>query len=159
MLNRLKRLFAEDGGPAAGKHSVDDLHLAAATLLVEAARMDDEFDDSERQAIVAIVQNRFALSDEAVAEVVAAADHAAEHAVELSRFASRLRDGFDHDERAEMIEMLWQVVYADGKVDDHEANLLRRIAGLLYVSDKESGEARKRVLAGQAPEGVAASQG
>jgi uncharacterized tellurite resistance protein B-like protein len=45
-----------------------------------------------------------------------------------------------------MIEMLWEVVYADGRLDDYEANLMRRIAGLIYVSDGESGSARKRVL-------------
>jgi uncharacterized tellurite resistance protein B-like protein len=67
--------------------------------------------------------------------------------VELSRFIRRIRDGFDHDERVEMVEMLWRVVYADGVVHDHEANLLRRVAGLLYVSDRESGEARKRAIA------------
>jgi len=46
-----------------------------------------------------------------------------------------------------VIEMLWEVAYADGQLHDYEANLLRRITGLLYVSDRESGEARKRVLA------------
>ena len=50
-----------------------------------------------------------------------------------------------------MIEMLWHVVYVDGKIHDHEANLLRRVAGLLYVSDRESGEARKRVVSNSPP--------
>jgi uncharacterized tellurite resistance protein B-like protein len=50
-----------------------------------------------------------------------------------------------------MIEMLWEVVYADGNVDHLEANLLRRVAGLLYVTDRESGEARKRVLDRKGP--------
>ena len=51
-----------------------------------------------------------------------------------------------NDERIELIEMMWAVVYADGQLHDYEANLLRRMAGLLYVSDFESGAARKRVL-------------
>ena len=46
-----------------------------------------------------------------------------------------------------MIEMLWEVVYADGTLDDFESNMMRRVAGLLYVNDRESGEARKRVQA------------
>ena len=75
----------------------------------------------------------------------------AENAVEMSRFTSLLRDQFDHEERIEMIEMLWHVVYVDGKIHDHEANLLRRVAGLLYVSDRESGEARKRVVSNSPP--------
>lgn len=147
MLNRLKKLFAEDGGSGPGGHSIDELHLAAAVLLIEVARMDDSFDAVEREAITELVRQRFDLPEEEIAALVAEADHVAEHAVELSRFAGRLRDGFDHDERVEMIEMMWRVVYADGDVHDHEANLLRRVAGLLYVSDQESGEARKRASA------------
>jgi len=146
MLIRLKQIFGEGDRAthARGRHSVDELHLAAAVLLVEAARMDDSVGDEEREVIVALVRGRFALDDEAVAAVVDLADQVADDAVELSRFTRCLRDGFDHDERIEMIEMLWRVVYADGAVHDHEANLLRRVAGLLYVSDRESGEARKR---------------
>lgn len=130
-----------------GHHSVDDLHLAAAVLLVETARMDDAIGEDERSMIVELVRNRFDLSDAAVESVVELADQVAHDAVELSRFTRRIRDDFDHEERIEMIEMLWRVVYADGVVHDHEANLLRRVAGLLYVSDRESGEARKRAIA------------
>ena len=149
MLDRLKKMFAEDErdphGP--GQHTVDELHLAAAVLLVETARMDHTIGDDEREVIVDLVQARFELTDEEVASVVELADQVAHDAVELSRFTRRIRDDFDHDERIEMVEMLWRVVYADGVVHDHEANLLRRVAGLLYVSDRESGEARKRALA------------
>jgi hypothetical protein len=53
------------------------------------------------------------------------------------------------EQRVAVIEMLWQVVYADGSVDDYESNLVRRVAGLLHVSDRDAGEARKRAIAGQ----------
>lgn len=149
MLDLLKKIFGE--GPAdphaPGRHTVDELHLAAAVLLIETARMDDTIGQEERDVIVDLVKSRFGLSDEAVRSVVELADTVADDAVELSRFTQRIRDGFDHSERVEMIEMLWRVVYADGEVHDHEANLLRRVAGLLYVSDRESGEARKRAQA------------
>ena len=149
MLDRLKKMFAADETDphAPGEHSVDELHLAAAVLLVETARMDDSIGEDERGVIVDLVRARFELSDEAVSSVVELADQVAHDAVELSRFTRRIRDDFDHDERIEMIEMLWRVVYADGVVHDHEANLLRRVAGLLYVSDRESGDARKRAIA------------
>ena len=149
MLDRLRKMFGADeaGADGPGHHSVDDLHLAAAVLLVETARMDDAIGEDERAMIVELVRSRFELSDEAVESVVELADQVAHDAVELSRFTRRIRDDFDHEERIEMIEMLWRVVYADGVVHDHEANLLRRVAGLLYVSDRESGEARKRAIA------------
>ena len=62
-------------------------------------------------------------------------------------FTRAIKDGFSHAERVQLIEMMWEVAYADGALHDYEASLLRRVTGLLYVSDRESGEARKRVLA------------
>ena len=58
-----------------------------------------------------------------------------------------VKDGFDQEERIRLIEMLWEVAYADGELHDYEASLMRRITGLLYISDRDSGEARQRVLA------------
>jgi uncharacterized tellurite resistance protein B-like protein len=67
--------------------------------------------------------------------------------VQWQRHTRAIVDRFDEAERVGMIEMLWEVVYADGRVDDYEANLLRRVGGLIYVSDRDRGEARKRVEA------------
>jgi uncharacterized tellurite resistance protein B-like protein len=149
MLDLLKKMFSagETDPHEPGQHTVDELHLAAAVLLIETARMDDAIGDDERGVIVDLVRARFELPEEEVSSVVELADEVADNAVELSRFTRRVRDGFNHDERVEMVEMLWRVVYADGVVHDHEANLLRRVAGLLYVSDRESGAARKRAMA------------
>lgn len=147
MLDRLKSLFSPDaGGTSARSHAPDELQLAAAALLVEAARMDDDYDADERALIGRLLRDRFALDEADSEALLAAADAATEDLVEVYGFARQVKDAFDHDERVRMIEMLWEVVFADGEVHDHEANLLRRVAGLIYVSDKESGDARKRVL-------------
>ena len=58
-----------------------------------------------------------------------------------------IKDRFPHEERLELMEMLWEVAYADGVLHDFEASLMRRISGLIYVSDRDSGAARKRALA------------
>ncbi len=79
--------------------------------------------------------------------MIATAEAAASERVELHTIARTVRDHFDGDERIRMMEMLWAVVYADGELDDFESNMMRRVAGLLYVDDRASGEARKRVLA------------
>jgi uncharacterized tellurite resistance protein B-like protein len=143
MFDRLAALFGDDALPAP---SEDRLPLAAAVLLVEAARMDGHFDDDERQTIHALLRWRFEMPDDDVRALIAAADAEADHLVELSTYARTIKDRLPHDERVELIEMMWTVVYADGRLDDYEANLMRRVAGLLYVSDMESGAARKRVL-------------
>jgi uncharacterized tellurite resistance protein B-like protein len=148
MLDRIRRLLA--GQPQEARfaaHSFAERQLAAAALMVEAATMDDTFDQTERVRIGQLIRERFELSAAEAEDLLAEAEHAASASVEWHGFTSAIKEGFDHGERVELIEMLWDVAYADGQLHDYEASLLRRIAGLLYVSDRESGEARKRVLA------------
>ncbi|MCP4328923.1 MAG: TerB family tellurite resistance protein [Alphaproteobacteria bacterium] len=144
MFDRLAAIFSDDKEtPPPG---ADSLRLAAAILLVEAARMDGHFDADERATIRTLLTWRFEISNGDADALIAAANAEAEQLVELSTYVRTIRNRFSHDERVELIEMMWTVVYSDRKLDDYEANLMRRVAGLLYVSDAESGAARKRVL-------------
>ena len=147
MINRIKALLNREPTDRVGGPDVDETQLAAAALLVEAARMDDNFDDVEWAAIRKLVEERFGLERQEAEALIAAADEEVEESVEIYRFARVIKDKFDAADRVKMIEMLWRVVYADGEVHDYEANLLRRVAGLIYVSDRDSGTARKKVLA------------
>ena len=137
------------GAPAGGgtRHDTDELQLAAAALLVEAARMDGDVADAELDTIHMLLRERFALSDAEASALLAAARDSAEAAAELWSYARVIKDRFDAEERIALVEMLWEVAYADGVLHDYEAHLLRRIAGLIYVSDRDRGAARKRVLA------------
>jgi uncharacterized tellurite resistance protein B-like protein len=149
VLNRIKALFVErDGRPAGGgQHGGDELQLAAAALLVEAAQMDDDFAASERATIADLVKHRFALSDEEAATLLDAAEDRVAESTQLFAFTRVVNERFSFEERVELLEMLWQVAYSDGRLHDHEASLMRRIAGLVHVPDRDSGEARKRALA------------
>jgi uncharacterized tellurite resistance protein B-like protein len=147
MLDRLKQLFQPEASRPSGPHGFDQLQLAAAALMVEAATMDSKFDTGERDRIGQLIQDRFALSAEEATDLVAEAERMAAESVEWHGFTRAIKDGFDHAERVQLIEMMWEVAYADGALHDYEASLLRRVTGLLYVTDRESGEARKRVLA------------
>ncbi len=146
MLNRLKDLIAGTGGQAKADEGVK-LRLASAALLVEAAQMDGHMDDVERQSILRILRDRFEMSAAEAEAVVAEASATMAQSSQLFPFTKAIKDGFDHAERVEMIEMLWEVAYADGRLHDYESNLVRRIAGLIYVPDQESGIARRRALA------------
>lgn len=147
MLNRIRALFAEpEASQTASRRDIDEKHLAAAALLVEAARMDSHFDDAEAAAIERLLGDRFQLTADEVATLIKEAKDSQAETNQLVHFTQTVKDRFDHDERIEMIEMLWEVAYADGELHDYEANLLRRIGGLLYVSDRERGDARKRVI-------------
>lgn len=145
MINRIRALFAgdESGAPFKGL----DKRLAAAVLLVESACADGAFDDDERATVAEILRRHFALSDDETEALLAEAVREQSDANHLVRFTRRVKETTPIEERAELIELLWEVAYADGIVHPYESNLLRRLAGLLYVSDRESGEARKRVLA------------
>lgn len=154
MIDRIKRLFAAmgDAGPtppalAGGAGGVDELHLAAAALLAEVALCDDNFDEVERAAVAGLVASRFELTESQALGLVAAGEKASADATHLLRFTRVIKDNFSPAERVELIEMIWEVVYADGVLHDYEDSLLRRIAGLIYVSDHDRGAARKRVLA------------
>lgn len=145
----MKRLFVAVGAkpPASsetGGH--DELHIAAAALLAEVALSDSTFDDKERAAVESLVRTRFALSKTGARSLIDAAERKARDSTHLLRFTRIIKDNFSLDERVELIEMIWEVVYADGELHDYEDSLLRRIAGLIYVSDRDRGAARKRVL-------------
>ena len=149
MANRIKALFdnlktAPDKGGSAEFSGKD---LAAAALLVEAATMDGTLDDAERAAIHDILTARFHLSEDEAEALFAAAHSAQEEATHLMRFTRTLKDSYGEEERIALIEMMWEVALADGVVHDYEDSLIRRVAGLLYVSDQDRGKAKKRALA------------
>lgn len=158
MIDKIKALILGGGGDDAEPATPeDDLTVAAVALLIEAAVMDGEFDDAERATIAGLLEDRFGLDKAEVAEVIRLGSEAVENSVQLFGFTRVVKQGFDFEERIRMIEMLWEVAYADGELHDFEANLVRRIAGLIHVTDRDSGAAKKRVLAGREENTPAAS--
>jgi uncharacterized tellurite resistance protein B-like protein len=150
MFKRIKQLLAGGDawpGAAVAPRAGDELQVAAAALLVEAALMDDRFEASERAKITELLRARFGLGAADAEALLEAAREQVGRSSQLFGFTRVVADRFAHDERVELMEMLWQVAYADGRLDDYEANLMRRLAGLIHVSDRDSGEARKRAIA------------
>ena len=148
MLDRLMKIFAppEEGSAPERPRHFEDRELAAAALMVEAARLDDQFEATERERILGLLETRFRMSPSDAETLLAAAERESDQSVEWQGFTRQLKEGFEYSERIALIEMLWEVAYADGELHDYEASLIRRVTGLLYVSDRDSGEARKRVL-------------
>ncbi|PKQ08293.1 MAG: hypothetical protein CVT72_00175 [Alphaproteobacteria bacterium HGW-Alphaproteobacteria-11] len=145
MLSAVKAfLLGPSKEPAPG---FDDLQIAVVALLVRAATTDADFSDEERRVIRGLAADSFGLSPTEVDALVAAAESEEASTLDLHRWAQAIKQGYDEAERVRLIEKMWEIVYADGVLDDYEANLLRRVAGLIYVPDRESGAARQRVLA------------
>lgn len=143
MFDRLYAVLRGDTAAPSKKHS--DLQLAVGALLVESAFRDDVFGTAERAAIKRMLGDRFDLSDEATEELLQASENTAGESLELFTFVRKLLKEMDEVQRVEVIEMLWEVAYADGVLDPHEDAMIRKVAGLLYVADFDRGAARRRV--------------
>ena len=144
MLGRIRKLLSAPENAAQSKR--DDLQIAVAVLLVEAARMDDTFDEHERGAIEHLLEQKFELTHDETQELLALAEQTAERSHQLHPFTRLAVERMEPKRRIRLIEMLWEVAYADGKLDPDEDVLLRRVAGLIYISDEDRIAARQRVL-------------
>lgn len=146
MLDRIKAMFDAWARQPPGPEHRNALQLAAAVLLVEAARMDDRIAPEERERIGTLVRERFGLTAEETRDLMKAAESQARGVAPHFNYTSVVIERCPPEQRLWMVEMLWEVAYADGELHPLESNLLRRIAGLLHVPDVEVGAARKRVL-------------
>ena len=142
MFERLLALFEKPGCKEPQGADVSALQRAAAVLLVMAARLDGDIAPAERHGIMRLLRTRLDIAD-AQALFVEAEEEAAA-STDFYRVTRIIKDRLEPQQRATIIEMLWEVAYADGEVHDYEANLIRRVAGLLHVEDRRAGEARRR---------------
>jgi uncharacterized tellurite resistance protein B-like protein len=145
MFDRLKAWLGDDQGVLSGGE--DELELAVAALLVEAAQIDADFDAGERTVIGGLLERRFGLAPDAAVRLLASGERQAAGSAQLFGFVRVVNERLSAAKRIELIEMLWEVAYADGVLDPLEDVLLRRLGGLIDVSDHERGAARLRVLA------------
>jgi len=123
-----------------------DLRLALTALLVEAAHGHDHFDERDREVIERLLERHLSLSPADARGLLAAGKREADRSVELFGFTRIINERLSFQQRLELIEMMWEVAYADGVLDEYEDSLLRRVGGLIYVPDRERGMARQRVL-------------
>ncbi|MBE8191405.1 MAG: TerB family tellurite resistance protein [Alphaproteobacteria bacterium] len=149
MLQRLKDIFATPSTlPLESAAPLDmeaaPVHIAAAALLVHAAGIDGTIEEREADLLARITSRHFGLSAAEATFLLEQAHLAADEANDLYRFTSQINANFSPAHKLNLIELVWQIVLADAIIDDYEANLLRRLAGLLYVSDKDVGAAKHR---------------
>jgi uncharacterized tellurite resistance protein B-like protein len=146
MIGQLKKIFASTPLPQGMLEQREPLELATAALLVELARSDFSESEVERQAIRHLLEERFAIGAGEMDKLLAEAARRADRAVSLHEFTHRLNSELPYDEKRAIVEMLWRVSYADGRVDKHEEQLITRIAGLLHVSDRDRIRAKLKVV-------------
>jgi uncharacterized tellurite resistance protein B-like protein len=132
-----------------GKHPIhfeqNDYRLAAAALLVHTAAIDGNISDRERDKLHAVIKRQFALDEATTDELVAEATEAEHEAIDLYHFTSLINRSLDEEGRRRMVEMMWEIIYADGRVTEFESNLIWRAADLLGISSRERIELGQRV--------------
>ena len=125
--------------------SEDDQHLALAALLVRVARADHDYAEVEKARIDKVLAARFGLSPFEVTKLRADAEVLESEAPDTVRFTRAIKDAVPYEERSQVIESLWEIALSDGERDHEEDALIRLVAPMLGVNDRDSALARQRV--------------
>jgi len=136
----------DDEGRLKDMHE-EELRVASAALLINAGSIDGKFDSNEKQKVKALLQRRFDLKPDELKRLFQEASAEEREAVDLYRFTKVLCRDLDQDGRKRIVVMLWEVVMADGVVDEFETNLVWRVAELIGVSTRDRVTLRKMVEA------------
>ena len=136
MLTSIKHFFDQYIAPHGEEReqlSEHSLQLATAALLIEMMRMDDDVVEEERRMVRGILNSWFSLSEREIEQLLALAEEEAAGLADYYQFTSFINKSFSPEQRAKLVEHLWQVAYADGHLDKHEEHLVRKLADLLHV--------------------------
>jgi len=155
MLESLRSFFSRHaehpGASASAETEAQRLRVAACALLLELAHADDDFAPEEKRHIEEAMVRHFDLPIDVARELMDVAEERRREATDLYQFASLVNASYDEGQRMVLVEVLWRIVYADGKLSKHEDVLMRKLANLLELRPGYLAEARRRVT-GSAPE-------
>ena len=126
---------------------ISDDALAVLALLVEAANIDQVFEEKEKNIITSIIQKQFSINDiNLIEENINVINKDLKDSGDLVSHTKKIKNGWSIYKRKNIIEMLWKVCLADSKLDPYEDMLIRKIASLLYVDAKDVNDAKQKVL-------------
>jgi uncharacterized tellurite resistance protein B-like protein len=151
MLAELKEFLSElvDGRKSQNQFAENDFRRAAAALMVHVATLDGDLTEEKRRKLHGILEAQYGLDAAATDELIAEATQDDREAVDFYHFTSLLMRTLDEAGRLRVVEMLWEMVYADGRVSEFEQNVMWRVADLLAVSSRDRIALRERVAAAQ----------
>lgn len=149
MLAKIKRFFdksAADHEMDGGRNPEHDIRVATCALLLEIARIDDAFTAEEMATVLAILKEKYGLSKEHADALIAEAERELQESVDLWQFARLINENYTNDEKIDIIETLWRIVYVDGKMDQYEHYLMNKLKNLLRLSHDQLIAAKLKVL-------------
>ena len=143
MINLLKNFFENKEIDKNSKESKLELLCG---LMIEAANSDGDIGTEEIQKIRETLTNTFKENPEEVDSVLEQSIQNSNNSKSLYYYSSKINKNYSDEKKIKLIEILWEIVLADGQLHDYESSIIRRLSGLLYISDINSGNARKRAL-------------
>ena len=149
MLDIVKRFFskvAEDNSKAIDQKTDHDIRVATCALFVEIARIDEKFTQEELETLLSILKEKYRLSQEHADAMIAEAEKELEESVDLWQFAKLINENYSNEEKIEITETLWRIVYVDGKMDQYEHYLMNKLKNLLRLSHDQLIGAKLKVL-------------
>ncbi len=149
MINAVKRFFEKAGAKTSETKVGDtthDVRVATCALFLEMARIDESFTPEEMETLLQVLKHKYGLSQEDADNLIAEADAELKNSVDLWQFARLINENYTNDEKIEIIEILWQIVFVDGKMDKYEHYLMSRLTNLLRLSHKQLIDAKLKVL-------------
>jgi uncharacterized tellurite resistance protein B-like protein len=154
MLASLKHIFDKlsRDTPRIAANGTDPLHIATCALFLELARIDEEFSPDEVDLILGLLKDRYHLSDEHAQALMEEADAERDASVDLWQFADMINKNYAVQEKIEVVETLWQIVFVDGKMDKYERYLMFKIGNLLRLDHDQLIQAKLKVMKGKAKE-------
>lgn len=113
------------------------LEVASAALFIEIAKADGNFSDDERKRIIDLMKDEFNLDEECVNELLLLSEKKVQQSVSVYEFTSIINDGFNQQEKLELLKNLWRIVYVDGKLDSHEEQLIKIIGTTMNIEHRD----------------------
>ena len=153
MLDKIKRFFDEKLLPSDRNDNSDNnvrsLQFAMAALLLELSRADFDADDQERDLIMSLLRDTFALDEADLLELLELAGAASDEANDVFQFTQLVNQHYSHDDKIHLVEQLWRVAFADGRLDKYEEQFIRKLSGLLHVAHSDFIKAKLRARQSQ----------
>tara|TARA_B100001121_G_scaffold75381_1_gene66901 strand:+ start:1021 stop:1473 length:453 start_codon:yes stop_codon:yes gene_type:complete len=143
LLNILKNFFENKDN---NKSEINKNLELLCGLMIEAANTDGEIDQTEKAKINSVLVDVFNEDPDQVINVLNKAIENRDNSKSLHFYTSKINKEYSEEKKILLLQILWEIVLSDGKLHDYESSLIRRLAGLLYISDVNSGNARKRAL-------------
>jgi uncharacterized tellurite resistance protein B-like protein len=139
MFDRFRKFLSDvaEGGKHPAHFDHNDYRLAAAALLVHTAEIDGNMAEPERRKLHDLLQRRFELNEVDTQALISEATEAEHEAIDLYHFTTVINRSLNENDRLRIVQMMWEIVYADGRVSEFESNLMWRCADLLGISSRQ----------------------